>query len=195
MTGRWNPKALRKIHFFGDSLTAGYPVNPKDGWVAVLQQRVPDIQFYNHAQTGIGLSEILSEMKFFLAKADDLTGFFLMGGTNDIFSGIRVTMLENAMKSAIEEISSAHPLLIGLPPLTTPLSIITGWQRKYNYEMNNQDLARYNEFTKKICRAHSVPFIDFAAALPQESKWYDDGVHPNVKGYLKLADAAEKYFK
>lgn len=37
---------------FGDSLTAGYGVAPKDSWVSLLTRRFPSTRFYNHGICG-----------------------------------------------------------------------------------------------------------------------------------------------
>lgn len=85
----------------------------------------------------------------------------MMGGTNDILSGIRVTHLEKMMLSEINKLNKKIPLCIGIPPLMTPLSITTGWQTHFAFTKNNKDLKNYGSFLKANCIDLDILFIDF----------------------------------
>ncbi len=37
--------------------------------------------------------------------------------------------------------------------------------------------------------------LDFSKAFPAEDAWYSDGLHPNGKGYEKMADMAIALWK
>ena len=129
----------------------------------------------------------------FLSSPHENTLFFMMGGTNDILSGIRVTHLEKMMLSEINKLNKKIPLCIGIPPLMTPLSITTGWQTHFAFTKNNKDLKVYGSFLKAKCIDLDILFIDFSTAFPLDNSWYSDGIHPNEKGYSKFADIAAPY--
>ena len=127
------------------------------------------------------------------AVQDLKTLFFMMGGTNDILSGIRVTHLEKMMLSEINKLNKKIPLCIGIPPLMTPLSITTGWQTHFAFTKNNKDLKNYGSFLKANCIDLDILFIDFSTAFPLDNAWYSDGIHPNEKGYSRFAEIAAPY--
>lgn len=129
----------------------------------------------------------------FLSSPHENTLFFMMGGTNDILSGIRVTHLEKMMLSEINKLNKKIPLCIGIPPLMTPLSITTGWQTHFAFTKNNKYLKDYGSFLKANCIDLDILFIDFSTAFPLDNAWYSDGIHPNEKGYSKFADIATPY--
>ena len=129
----------------------------------------------------------------FLSSPHENTLFFMMGGTNDILSGIRVTHLEKMMLSEINKLNKKIPLCIGIPPLMTPLSITTGWQTHFAFTKNNKDLKNYGSFLKANCIDLDILFIDFSTAFPLDNAWYSDGIHPNEKGYSRFAEIAAPY--
>lgn len=91
----WDIQNANSIHFFGDSLTAGYGTLPQYGWIYQISRRCPAIQYYNHGLCGAGLEDIFDSLSLFLSSPHENTLFFMMGGTNDILSGIRVTHWKN----------------------------------------------------------------------------------------------------
>ena len=129
----------------------------------------------------------------FLSSPHENTLFFMMGGTNDILSGIRVTHLEKMMLSEINKLNKKIPLCIGIPPLMTPLSITTGWQTHFAFTKNNKDLKNYGSLLKANCIDLDILFIDFSTAFPLDNAWYSDGIHPNEKGYSRFAEIAAPY--
>ena len=189
----WDIQNANSIHFFGDSLTAGYGALPQYGWIFQISRRCPAIQYYNHGLCGAGLQDIFDSLSPFLSTSHENTLFFIMGGTNDILSGTKVTHVERMMLTEISNLNKKIPLCIGIPPLTTPLSIITGWQQKYVFTQNNKDLKVYGDFLRTNCTALDIPFIDFSTAFPLDNAWYSDGIHPNEKGYSRFADIAAPY--
>lgn len=189
----WNIQNANSIHFFGDSLTAGYGTLPQHGWICQISRRCPAIQYYNHGLCGAGLEDIFDSLSPFLSSPHENTLFFMMGGTNDILSGIRVTHLEKMMLSEINKLNKKIPLCIGIPPLMTPLSITTGWQTHFAFTKNNKDLKDYGSFLKANCIDLDILFIDFSTTFPLDNTWYSDGIHPNEKGYSKFADIAAPY--
>lgn len=188
-------QSIHAIHFFGDSLTAGYGALPPDGWVSRLENVFPTIDLYNHGTCGAGMQDILDQIACFASHRKDNELFFFMGGTNDILGGLRLSYVEKEAEQGIRELKEAGPLLLGIPPLATKESIYTGWQSEYNFEKNQEDLVHYGEFLRKLADKCHVPYIDFSRAFPLSDDWYSDGLHPNGKGYEKMAEAAMDVLK
>lgn len=187
----WDRKSIHTIHCFGDSLTAGYGAVPGAGWVEVVAKRHPEMNWTNHASLGALTEDILDALEGTAALTSGQEGFFFMGGTNDILCGFRLAVVEAQVKERLARLSEKVPLAIGIPPLSTKESIWTGWQSEAVFERNQEDLAAYGDFLKKLAKNIGALAIDFSKAFPLEEAWYYDGLHPNGKGYERFADMAE----
>lgn len=182
--------ALHAIHFYGDSLTAGYGAAPSDGWIPQLQRHFPTLTLYNHGVCGALFSDILEDAWTVIHYPSPGEALFLMGGTNDILSGISYEALTVTARDEIEKLSSKIPILLGIPPRITRVSITAGWQAEWQYEKNDEDLRRYGDFLRELAARLSIPVIDFQKAFPMDDALRDDGSHPNARGYTLFADIA-----
>lgn len=187
--------SITNIHFFGDSLTAGYGVSSGKDWVTVVSKRMPNLTFYNHSTCGAFLQDMIEIIPFFLRDTDNKNAVFLMAGTNDILSGLKLHVLKKQVEQAIETLSVISHCFIGIPPLMTRQSIFSGWQAEWAFDKNINDLKVYGSFIENLCCKNHIPYIDFSKAFPSDDTWYIDGVHPNENGHLKFADSAEKIFR
>ncbi len=187
-------KDIHTIHCFGDSLTAGYGALPGKGWASRVDAALP-ISLYNHGVCGATVSDIADEMRGFLRLAEAGEGCFFMGGTNDILCGYRLDFIEKKVSELIFEATAKVPLTIGVPPLATRESIYTGWQSEENFEANQKTLSAYGDFLRNLSRDLGLLCLDFSKAFPAEDAWYADGLHPNGKGYEKMADIAIALWK
>lgn len=75
----WDIQNANSIHFFGDSLTAGYGVLPQYGWIYQISRRCHAIQYYNHGLCGAGLEDIFDSLSLFLSSPHENTLFFYDG--------------------------------------------------------------------------------------------------------------------
>lgn len=71
----WDIQNANSIHFFGDSLTAGYGVLPQYGWIYQISRRCHAIQYYNHGLCGAGLEDIFDSLSLFLSSPHENTLF------------------------------------------------------------------------------------------------------------------------
>ncbi len=189
----WNH--IQRIHCFGDSLTAGYGALPGRGWVARVDGALDSISLYNHGVCGATVGDISEDLRGLLGLAEKGEGFFFMGGTNDILCGYRLDFLERKVSELLFEAAEKVPLTIGIPPLATRESIATGWQSAYNFDANQEALSQYGDFLRTISKDLGLLSLDFSKAFPAEDIWYSDGLHPNGKGYEKMADMAIALWK
>lgn len=179
------------LHCYGDSLTAGYGSAPSEGWIPRLSQDFPALIFYNHGVCGASLFDILDDAWTIVYYPAPGEALFLMGGTNDILSGLRLDVLMKKAEENIRDLSAKIPLILGIPPLTTKASIAAGWQAEWAYERNNDDLRLYGDFLRHLAASLSVPTIDFQKEFPRDNAFYADGVHPNANGYARFAEIAK----
>ncbi len=190
----WEKEKIKAIHCFGDSLTAGYGALPGRAWVARTEAAL-SISLYNHGVCGALVRDISDEMRAAISLAEPGEGCFFMGGTNDILCGYRMETIEEKVARLIFEAAEKVPLTIGVPPLATRESIFTGWQSAENFEENQKALSAYGDFLRNISKDLEILCLDFSKAFPAEDTWYADGLHPNGKGYEKMADMAAALWK
>lgn len=186
---------IHTVHFYGDSLTAGYGAAPADGWIARLSRRFPRLTLYNHGECGRLFSDIAADAWTVVHYPAEGEALFLMGGTNDILCGIRFAALLRKAEEEIRGLSARIPLILGTPLLTTRASIAAGWQQDWQYEENGRELAAYGDFLRALAEELSLPLLDFQKEFPRSDEWYSDGVHPNSGGYARMAETAERFFK
>lgn len=186
---------IHTVHFYGDSLTAGYGAAPADGWIARLARRFPRLTLYNHGECGRLFSDIAADAWTVVHYPAEGEALFLMGGTNDILCGIQFAALLRKAEEEIRGLSARIPLILGTPLLTTRASIAAGWQQDWQYEENDRELAAYGDFLRALAEELSLPLLDFQKEFPRSDEWYSDGVHPNSGGYARMAETAEQFFK
>ena len=186
---------IHTVHFYGDSLTAGYGAAPADGWIARLARRFPRLTLYNHGECGRLFSDIAADAWTVVHYPAEGEALFLMGGTNDILCGIQFAALLRKAEEEIRGLSARIPLILGTPLLTTRASIAAGWQQDWQYEENDRELAAYGDFLRALAEELSLPLLDFQKEFPRADEWYSDGVHPNSGGYARMAETAERFFK
>lgn len=186
---------IHTVHFYGDSLTAGYGAAPADGWIARLARRFPRLTLYNHGECGRLFSDIAADAWTVVHYPAEGEALFLMGGTNDILCGIRFAALLRKAEKEIRGLSARIPFILGTPLLTTRASIAAGWQQDWQYEENDRELAAYGDFLRALAEELSLPLLDFQKEFPRSDEWYSDGVHPNGGGYARMAETAERFFK
>ena len=190
MSLRWDKEKISVIHCFGDSLTAGYGVPLGQGWVELLEKRMKILSFYNHGQCGAYTDEILADLSCAAARAKPEESFFFMGGINDILSAVRLSVLEKRVEDGIYFLSKKVPITLGIPFAVTRRSVETGWQASWAFEKNQEDIREYACFMRKMAENMGLLCIDFSHAFPPDDAWYSDGIHPNKRGYEKMAEAA-----
>lgn len=182
---------IHTIHCYGDSLTAGYGADPRDGWIPRLAQDFRALTFYNHGILGASLFDILDDAWTIVHYPSPGEALFVMGGTNDILSGIALPALIKKSEAEIRTLSAKIPMILGIPPLTTKASIAAGWQADWAYERNNEDLTLFGDFLRRLSQSLAIPAIDFQKQFPREEAFYSDGVHPNAKGYAAFETIAK----
>ncbi len=180
---------------FGDSLTHGFDVPSASGWLQRIAAQRPDWQIHNYGFCGDSLSHILFRAHSMLQmKSADLV--FIMGGSNDILmladmgQGFSATQLLAPWQKFFARLPDNAPrILLGAPPLITHDSVYCGWQSEPAWQIANASLS---EYAAQLQQSFSYPVIDFTELLTPAD--YDDGVHPNIHGYAKMAQFALPYF-
>lgn len=169
-----------RIMVFGDSLSAAYNIDPRQGWVALLEGKVkafdPKGMVINASISGETTQGGLARIKTDLAVHKP-THVLLELGANDALRGLPLATTRANLEAMIRAIQAAKakPVLIGLqiPPNYGP-----------DYAAKFQDL--YPDLAKQF-KAPLVPFMLQGMAEHREL-FLPDGLHPSAAAQPKVLD-------
>ncbi|HVF44282.1 MAG TPA: arylesterase [Pyrinomonadaceae bacterium] len=180
-------ETLPKIVAFGDSLTAGYGLSPRESYPALLQKML-DADGFKYEVVNAGVSGDTSAGGVrridWSLDAGGVRFVILELGANDFLRGQPVSETKKNLAAIIERSKSrgARVLLAGM--YTT-----TDAGRDYGREID--------EIFKSLAREHGVTLIPFflegvagKAELNQQ-----DGIHPNAEGTRLVAATVYRYLK
>lgn len=100
-------------------------------------------------------------------------------GTNDIAQGRTPQQVADDLKTAYDKMLAA-----GIVP------VVCGIPARFGDDHETGDRVIANQLTSVKCAADGVRFVDlYGALLPENADYYDDGVHPNIFGAMRLGQA------
>jgi acyl-CoA thioesterase I len=171
------------ILVLGDSLSAGYGIPRERGWVALLQQRLPNSQVINAGITGDTTDGGLARLPALLQKyKPDIAVIEL--GTNDGLHGFQIQRIRDNIAQLISlcQKANAKVLLVGMkiPP---------------NYGLRyTSDFYETYTLTAKNFNVPLVPFLlDGVATNPELMQ--ADNLHPRAKAQQKLLNNVWPYLQ
>ncbi len=186
-----NTSNKKVILFFGNSLTAGYGVQPEESFPARIQQRIDSLELpytvVNAGVSGETTSGGLSRLEWVL-KNQKVDIFILELGANDGLRGIPVNETRQNLMAIIDKVQAVHPdVEIILAGMLVPPNM--GPEYSKAYEVIFPEVAQKKEVDLIPFLLKDVGGID---SLNQ-----DDGIHPNPAGARILAEntwkVLEKY--
>lgn len=168
------------ILIVGDSLSAGYGIDVKSTWVALLERRLAE-EGYGYRVVNASVSgETTGGAKARLTRALELHRpqvVVLELGANDALRGLPLKQVESNLDDLIErsQAAGAKVVLVGMriPP---------------NYGAAYAD--RFHALYAELARAHDVQHVDFfleGVAL-DEKLMQADGLHPSAEAQGRLLD-------
>ncbi|WP_026897346.1 arylesterase [Daejeonella oryzae] len=174
-------ESVKTIIFFGNSLTAGYGVEPSEAFPALIQQKIDSLNLdytaVNAGLSGETSSGGKSRISWILKNRCDI--FVLELGANDGLRGIPVPETTKNLQNIIDQVKAKNPkvkmVLAGMevPPNMGP---------KYASDFRNMfpALAKKNNMS-------FVPFLlEGVAGISDLNQ--SDGIHPTVEGQKILAE-------
>jgi acyl-CoA thioesterase-1 len=186
LLGLWLVAALgaaepKTILFFGDSLTAGYGVEPDEAFPALIQRKIDQAglpwRVVNAGLSGETTSGGLRRLDWILRQHVDL--FVIELGGNDGLRGIAPTLTRSNLAAMIERIRQRYP------DVTV---VVAGMQLPTNMgpEYTREFAAIYPEVAR-TGRAVLIPFLlDRVGGVPTLNQ--ADGIHPTAEGHQIVAD-------
>jgi acyl-CoA thioesterase-1 len=179
--GAENQKARRNIVFFGNSLTAGYGIDPSEAFPALIQAKLDSLKLpylvINAGLSGETSSGGNSRIDWILRQPVAI--FILELGGNDGLRGITLSETFKNLQMIIDRVKLKYPNSI---IILAGMQIPPNMGRKYTTEFRNgfQQLATRNKI-------YLIPFllegVGGIAELNQQ-----DGIHPNVQGHQIVAE-------
>lgn len=196
---------MNNITLFGDSITAGYPQQSNDSyhWWAYLRRY---FNFTNYATSGAGIIYVNNNKsgKIFADGFNDSDANYLcvFMGTNDYGNDMPLGTPSDAktentvcggLKYIIETVLNKVPAIsmIGILPLNR-CDIGTAADNWAYGTANNAGytLGQLCDSLKTVYESYGIPVIDNRTSVFQKlniSTLLNDGLHPTLDGYRKLA--------
>jgi acyl-CoA thioesterase-1 len=180
-------QTLPKIVAFGDSLTAGYGLSPKESYPTLLQRKL-DADGFKYEVVNAGISGDTSAGGVrridWSLDAGEVRFVILELGANDFLRLQPVAETKKNLAQIIERSKGrgAQVLLAGMYTTTNS---------GRDYERQIQDAYQ------SLAHDYDVPLIPFflEGVAGKEELNQDDHVHPNAEGTKIVADTVYKYLK
>lgn len=171
---------MKTILFFGNSLTAGYGLDPSEAFPALIQEKIDSLglpyKVVNAGNSGETSSGGKNRIDWLLRQKVDV--FVLELGANDGLRGIPVKETRQNLQVIIDKVKTTYPdarlVLLGMeiPP-----------------NMGRQYAADFRQIFRHLATENQMAFVPFllegvggVRALNLE-----DGIHPTAQGHKIMA--------
>lgn len=173
-------RALKSILFFGNSLTAGYGLEPAAAFPALIQKKIDSLQLpykvVNAGVSGETSSGGNSRIDWILKQPVDV--FVLELGANDGLRGIPIQETRRNLQSIIDKVRARYP---------QAKLVMAGMQIPPN--MGPQYANAFRDVFTDLARKNQMALIPFLLeGVGGEVKLnQDDGIHPTAEGHAIVA--------
>jgi acyl-CoA thioesterase I len=171
----------KNIVFFGNSLTAAYGLNPSEGYVALIQQRLDSLGLpYNAINAGLSGETTAGgreRINWVLRQPVDI--FVLELGGNDALRGIEPASSYENLGAIIEAVKTKNP---------EAKIILAGMEAPPN--MGQRYTSEFRQMYPRLAKEHGTALIPFflenVGGIPELNQ--GDRIHPNEKGQYILRE-------
>lgn len=171
---------MKTILFFGNSLTAGYGLDPSEAFPALIQQKIDSLDLpYKSINAGLsGETSAAGKNRIDWLLRQKIDVFVLELGANDGLRGIPVTETSKNLQAIIDKVKAKYPeakmVLLGMeiPPNM-------GGKYAQEFRVIFRQLATKNNMA-------FVPFLLEGVGGVRELN-LQDGIHPTAQGHKILA--------
>ncbi|WP_313995384.1 arylesterase [Xanthocytophaga flava] len=169
------------ILFFGNSLTAGYGLDPTEAFSSLIQKKIDSLKL-PYTVINAGLSGETSaggkaRISWVLRQPVDI--FVLELGANDGLRGIELSDTRKNLQAIIDTVKARNP--------DTKL-VLAGMQMPPN--LGKKYITEFKELYPKLAEANQavlIPFLlDKVAGIPSLNQ--ADGIHPTAEGNKIVAE-------
>lgn len=180
---------VSKIVFLGDSITAGYGLDPEAAYPALLQKKINARQLpytvINAGVSGDTTAGGLRRINWVLRGSEPEIVVVALGG-NDGLRGLPVEQTRENLSKIIDRIRSVRPeSKILLAGMRMPESM--------GRDYSEQFFASFNKVAKEK-KVALLPFLlEGVGGEPAMNQ--NDQIHPNAKGQKKIADTVWQHLE
>jgi acyl-CoA thioesterase-1 len=169
------------IVFFGDSLTAGYGVEPEQAYPALIQEMTKtagyDVQVVNAGLSGETTAAGLRRIDWILNRPIDI--FVLALGGNDGLRGIPIGETKHNLDAILVKVAIRYPeVQLILAGMESPPNMGETFTQAFR--------AVFPEIAEKR-NALLIPFLLEGVGGEQDLN-LQDGIHPNPEGHRLVAE-------
>jgi len=174
--------------FFGDSLTAGYGLDPDDAYPALIQKKLDDSgrswRVVNAGLSGETTAGGLRRLGWILRQPVDI--FVIELGGNDGLRGIDPATSRANLQLIIDRVREKYP---------RAALVLAGMQLPTN--LGPEHTRRFAAMYAELARANHINLIPFllegVGGVPRLNQ--ADGIHPTVEGQSLVAETVWKVIK
>jgi acyl-CoA thioesterase I len=177
-----DPSQMKTIFVFGDSLSAGLWISPREAWPMLLIEKLrpisPNFRVINVSASGRTTEGGLRRLPPRLGQPIDI--FILELGINDAWQGIPLEQVRTNLQSMIDQVKARNPkvsvVIVGMqfPVATSDPDYVTSFGKIFS------ELAEKNH-------AALVPYLlEGVAGNPKLN--LPDRIHPNAAGHKILLE-------
>ena len=178
----------KTIVFFGDSLTAGYGLDPDDAYPALIQQKISAAglpwRVVNAGLSGETTAGGLRRLDWILRQRVDM--FVIELGGNDGLRGISPDESRANLQAMIGRIRTKDPNVV---------IVLAGMQLPTN--MGPEHTRRFAGMYSELSQANHLPLIPFlldgVGGIPRLNQ--ADGIHPTAEGHCLVAETVWRVIK
>jgi acyl-CoA thioesterase-1 len=179
---------VKTILFFGNSLTAGYGIDPSEAFPALIQNKIDSLKL-NYKVINAGVSGETSaggngRIDWILRQKVDV--FVLELGGNDGLRGIPLTATRKNLQAIIDKVKAKYP---------EAKLVLAGMQIPPN--MGQQYTGEFKKIYPELAAKNNIALIPFLLqGVGGDPKLNQaDGIHPNVEGAKIVAENVWKVLK
>ena len=174
-------EGVKTVMFFGDSLTAGYGLDPSQAFPALIQQKI-DTRGWKFRTVNAGLSGEttaggLRRIDWVLQRSIDV--FVLELGGNDGLRGLPVEEAKKNLHAIMERVREKYPRV---KLLLAGMQVPTNLGKDYT--------LRFRDMFPELARANDAALIPFllkgVGGIPELN--LPDGIHPTPAGHAIIAE-------
>ncbi len=179
---------MKTVLFFGNSLTAGYGVDPSEAFPALIQNKIDSLKL-NYKVINAGVSGETSasgnsRVDWILRQPVDI--FILELGGNDGLRGIPLTETEKNLQAIIDKVKAKYP---------EAKLVLAGMQIPPN--MGQQYAGEFKKIYPELAAKNHIALIPFLLqGVGGDPKLNQrDGIHPTAEGDKIVAENVWKVLK
>lgn len=179
---------VQRVVFLGDSLTAGYRLDPQQAFPALIGEKLTaegkSVEVLNAGLSGDTSAGGLRRIDWLLRRPADI--YIIALGANDALRGQDPKGTAQNLSAIIQKVRTQNPaakvLLAGMyaPP-----------------NMGLEYAGQFNAIYPEIAEQNGVALMPFLleSVAGDRSMNLDDGIHPNPQGHKIIADNLLPYLK